>query len=73
MHTHDYAHVHAIVKMQLKFSIHALKSTCEQPHANRMHVHMHTYMHTSICVLSLSLPYACSLQSCHFYKDLSSS
>ena len=35
-HTHDYAHMHAIVKMQLKAVLtNARKCTCEQPHAHR--------------------------------------
>ena len=63
-HTHDYAHVHAIVKMQFKIVL-----TRAQPNAHMnnymhqtdMHVCKHTYMQTHMCMLSLSLPYACSL------------
>ena len=59
--THDYAHVHAIVKMQLKIVLtHARKCTCEQPHAHRhacprSHIYAHTYVHalSPICMLSV--------------------
>ena len=59
--TYDFVHVHAIVSMQLKFSMHACKSTYEQPHAHRHACRVHTHMHRSVCMLSLPLPYACSL------------
>ena len=49
---HDYAHVHAIVKMQSK--MHAHKCLCEQPHA---HIYAHTNMYalllSPICMLFL--------------------
>ena len=55
-----YAHVHAIVKMQLKIvMMHAHKCTCEQPHAHRQACLRHAYMHTDMCMLCL--PYACFL------------
>ena len=64
--THDYAHVHAIV-MQLKIVLmHECKRTCghvnNHMHTDIMHVHVHTYMLTNMCMLSLSLsvPYTCS-------------
>ena len=59
---HDYTHVHAIVNMQLKFSTHVRKSTCEQPNAHRhacarAHIYAHSHMHalppSPICMLSL--------------------
>ena len=60
---HDYAHVHAIVKMQLKiFMMHAHTCSCEQPHAHRhtcpsAHIYAHTYVYalplSPICMLSL--------------------
>ena len=61
--THDYVHVDAIVKMQLKIVLtHARKCTYEQPHANRhacprAHIYAHTYVYalplSPICMLSL--------------------
>ena len=70
--THDYAHVHAIVKMQLKIVMtHAHKCTCEQPHAHRHACPRHAYMHTDICMLFASHMHAFS--SHVTIKDLSSS
>ena len=56
-HTHDYAHVHAIVKMQFKIVL-----TRAQPNAHMnnymhqtdMHVCKHTYMQTHVYALPLS-------------------
>ena len=71
MHTctrpHDYAHVHAIVNLQLKFSTHVCKSTCEQPNAHghaclSAHMYTHTHMHA---LPPSHIPYACSLVMSH--------
>ena len=69
---HDYAHVHAIVKMQLKIVMtHAHKCACEQPHAHRHACPRHPYMHTDMCMLSVSHMHAFS--SHVTVKDLSPS
>ena len=57
----DFAHVHAIVKMQLKIVlIHAYKCTCEQTHAYRHACpRAHIYAHTHMYALPLSLSPTC--------------
>ena len=57
--THDYVHVDAIVKMQLKIVLtHARKCSYEQPHANRhacprAHIYVYALPLSPICMLSL--------------------
>ena len=57
----DYAHVHAVVDMQLKLFTHVCRSTREKPHEHRhacplAHIYAHTHMHAlppfPICMLS---------------------
>ena len=74
-HTHDYAHVHAIVKMQFEIVL-----TRAQPNAhmnNYMHhtdMHVRKHIYANICVCSRSLSHVHDALSSHVtVKDLSSS
>ena len=49
---YEYAHVHAIVKMQLKLLMHLCKSTYEQPYIYAQ-IHMYALPLSPICMLSL--------------------